>query len=53
MNGDAIPVFDVCFARFDEFELLLRIVDKRAEFFLFRFTDIVTKEFIDLSLDVA
>ena len=53
MDGDAIPVLDVCLTCLNEFQLLLRVVDKRTEFLLLRLTDIVAKEFVYLSLNVS
>ena len=43
MDGDAIPVVDVLLLGLDEFELLLRIVDEGAEFFLLRLPYVVAE----------
>ena len=53
MNGDAIPVVQILLTGFDQLELLLGIVDQRAELFLHAFANGITKDFGDLTLDVA
>ena len=53
VDGDAVPVVEILLLRLDELELLLRIVDERAEFLLLRLADVVAEEFVHLSLDVA
>jgi len=53
MDGDAIPVLQILLARLDELELLLGIVDERAELLLLALTDVIAEELVHLTLDVA
>ena len=53
VQGDVIPVVDVGFVLLDEFQFLLRIVNKRAEFSLLLFAKGIAKEFVHLTLDIS
>ena len=53
MQGDVIPVVNVGFVLLDEFQFLLRIVNKRAEFSLLLFAKGIAKEFVHLTLDIS
>ena len=48
-----VPVVDVFFCLFDEFEFLFWVVDECAEFPFLAFPDFVTEEFVDFALDVS
>ena len=53
MDGDAIPVLNILLLGLDKFQLLFGVIDERAEFFLLALADVVAKELIHLTLDVA
>lgn len=53
VQGDVIPVVNVGFVLLDEFQFLLRIVNKRAEFSLLLFAKGIAKEFVHLTLDIS
>ena len=53
VDGDAIPVFDILLLSLDKFKFLFGIVDECAEFLLLALAYIVTKQLVNLTLDVA
>ena len=53
MDGDMIPVADVIVGIFDELEFLFWIIDECAYLSDVRLSDVIAKEFVDLSLDVT
>ena len=53
MNRDVIPVVDVLFRGLYQFQLFLWIIYQGTEFLLLALTYVITKELINLSLDIA
>ena len=53
VDHDVVPFAEVALLDLDELELLLGIVDERAELALHGIADFVAEDFVDLALDVA
>ena len=53
MDGDMVPVLQIGFSGFDEFDFLFGIIDERAQFSLFFVADVAGKEFAHLTLDIS
>ena len=53
MDGNVIPVVHIFFGGFDQFQLLLRIINQGAQFATFRFANVASKQFAYLASDIT
>ena len=51
VEGSEIPTVDVCFNGLDQLQFLLRIINERAEFFPFVFTECIAEDFVHFTFD--
>ena len=53
MERDVVPVVDIGLRGFDELQLLLRVIDERAELPLLSIAERVSEEIVDFPLDIT